>query len=267
MKLSIITVNLNNREGLKKTIDSVVSQTFKGFEWIVIDGGSTDGSKELIEEYTDKITYWVSEPDKGIYNAMNKGIKVAKGEYLQFLNSGDWLADEMVLQDFVDASFSEDIIDGNIRLIYKDREDLANAPETVDFDFFFHGSLWHPSAFIKKTLFENCGLYEEQYRIISDWELFMRSIVLYDASYKHFEREVACFPVDGISSNPLFEKETKQSKRNAYLRLVPKSFLDSYEKLDIEVCQLRETKREYDNLKEGRMGFLINILLWLKKKK
>ena len=85
MKLSIITVNLNNREGLQKTIDSVVNQTFRDFEWIVIDGGSTDGSKELIEQYADHFAYWVSEPDKGIYNAMNKGIKVAKGEYLQFL--------------------------------------------------------------------------------------------------------------------------------------------------------------------------------------
>ncbi len=89
MKLSIITVNLNNKDGLQKTIDSVISQTFKDFEWIVIDGGSTDGSKELIEKYSDYISYWVSEPDKGIYNAMNKGIKVAKGDYLEFLNSGD----------------------------------------------------------------------------------------------------------------------------------------------------------------------------------
>ena len=94
MKLSIITVNLNNRDGLKKTIDSVISQTFKDFEWIVIDGGSTDGSRELIEQYVNHFAYWVSEPDKGVYNAMNKGVKKAKGEYLQFLNSGDWLRDE-----------------------------------------------------------------------------------------------------------------------------------------------------------------------------
>ena len=91
MKLSIITINYNNKNGLQKTIDSVISQTFKDFEWIIIDGGSTDGSKELIEKYSQHITYWVSEPDKGIYNAMNKGIKVAKGEYLFFLNSGDYL--------------------------------------------------------------------------------------------------------------------------------------------------------------------------------
>ena len=82
MKLSVITINYNNRDGLKKTIESVVNQTYKDFEYIIIDGGSTDGSVEVLKEYSDKIDYWVSEPDKGIYNAMNKGIDIAKGEYV-----------------------------------------------------------------------------------------------------------------------------------------------------------------------------------------
>ena len=86
MKLSVITINFNNRDGLRKTIESVVNQTYKDFEYIVIDGGSTDGSVDVIKEYTDRIDYWVSEPDKGIYNAMNKGIDVAQGEYCLFLN-------------------------------------------------------------------------------------------------------------------------------------------------------------------------------------
>ena len=112
MKLSIITVNLNNMEGLQKTCDSIISQTFKNFEWIVIDGGSADGSKELIEEYGSNISYWVSEPDKGIYNAMNKGIKVAKGEYLYFLNSGDYLFDSNALSDVFLDNPKEDIVYG-----------------------------------------------------------------------------------------------------------------------------------------------------------
>ena len=89
--LSIITVNLNNCDGLQKTIDSVVGQTFTDYEWIVIDGGSMDGSRELIEQYADCLAYWCSEPDNGIYNAMNKGISRATGEWLLFLNSGDSL--------------------------------------------------------------------------------------------------------------------------------------------------------------------------------
>jgi len=83
-KLSIITINYNNCAGLKRTIDSVVSQSFKDYEWIVIDGGSKDGSKDLIEQYSDSFTYWVSEPDNGIYNAMNKGIEKANGEWMLF---------------------------------------------------------------------------------------------------------------------------------------------------------------------------------------
>ena len=99
MKLSIITVNFNNVEGLRKTAESIVSQTFQDFEWIVIDGGSTDGSKELIEQYSDRIAYWCSEKDSGIYNAMNKGVRYAKGEYINFMNSGDCFADSSVLSD------------------------------------------------------------------------------------------------------------------------------------------------------------------------
>ena len=89
MRLSIITINYNNREGLRKTIESVVNQTYRNFEYIIIDGGSTDGSVEVVKEYADRISYWVSEPDNGIYNAMNKGVLAANGKYIQFLNSGD----------------------------------------------------------------------------------------------------------------------------------------------------------------------------------
>ena len=87
MKLSIITINLNNAAGLRKTIQSVVNQTYIDFEYIIIDGFSSDGSIEVIKEYADRINYWVSEPDRGIYNAMNKGILKTSGEYIHFLNS------------------------------------------------------------------------------------------------------------------------------------------------------------------------------------
>ena len=98
MKLSIITINLNNDTGLNKTIESVINQTLKNFEFIIIDGGSTDRSVELIKEYAGQINYYVSEPDKGIYNAMNKGIRQAQGEYCFFLNSGDYFVNESVLE-------------------------------------------------------------------------------------------------------------------------------------------------------------------------
>ena len=93
-KLSIITINLNNQSGLIKTIQSVISQTFKDFEWIIIDGDSTDGSKELLKKHIQHFTHCISEKDNGIYNAMNKGIKLAQGEYIYFLNSGDYLCNK-----------------------------------------------------------------------------------------------------------------------------------------------------------------------------
>ena len=268
MKLSIITVNLNNRDGLQRTIDSVVSQTFKDFEWIVIDGGSTDGSKELIEQYADRFAYWVSEPDKGIYNAMNKGIKVAKGEYLLFLNSGDWIIDERVAQDFIETSISADIISGDVCLVYDENTmpiKKSPSPEDVGFDYFFHGGLCHQSTFINKKLFDRFGLYEEQFRIVSDWEFFMKVVTVFGASYGRFNRVVSCFPVDGISGNPAFEQENLKNRREAYLKFVPNSFLDAYERLDNEVRQLREEQRKYENLRDGRLGFLVRLAYRLKR--
>ena len=129
MKLSIITVNYNNKAGLQKTIDSVVCQTWRDFEWIVIDGGSTDGSKELIEQYQQHFAYWCSEPDKGVYNAMNKGISKAKGEYLNFMNSGDCFYNEYSLSYFhavynpsIDVFYADaDFIDEKGCLVYEMR--------------------------------------------------------------------------------------------------------------------------------------------------
>lgn len=173
MKLSIITINYNNKHGLQKTINSVISQIYKEFEWIIIDGGSTDGSKELIEQYTDYITYWVCEPDKGIYNAMNKGIEVAKGEYLLFLNSGDYLVSVYTLEHVLCKSFQADIVYGN--LLY-DKKKVERAPgfhnDYIACIDLIKGTLFHPSTFIKRELFEKYGYYDETLKIVADWKFF-----------------------------------------------------------------------------------------------
>ncbi len=201
MKLSIITVNLNNKEGLQKTIDSVVSQTFKDFEWIVIDGGSTDGSKELIEKYSDHISYWVSEPDKGIYNAMNKGIGVAKGEYLEFLNSGDYLNDHNTLSEFFSVSNQSDILYGNT-LLQSDGK-LVRIPQQKNYLTCYHmacGTICHPSAFIKKKLFDDFGLYDETLKIVSDWKFFFETIIIRKCSISYYDIDIVVFDNHGISS-------------------------------------------------------------------
>ena len=112
MKYSIITVNYNNKEGLRKTIESVIHQTFRDFEFIVIDGGSIDGSVDVLKEYDSQIDFWVSEPDGGIYQGMNKGIKKATGEYLNFMNSGDCFYSSDVLEKVTGYQYDTDFIVG-----------------------------------------------------------------------------------------------------------------------------------------------------------
>lgn len=214
MKTSIITVNLNNRDGLQKTIDSVVSQTFHDFEWIVIDGGSRDGSKDIIEQYADHLTYWVSEPDKGIYNAMNKGIKVAKGEYLLFLNSGDFLHDNKVIETFCQSNTNNDIIYGDT-IFYKDGGlvESRKYPDELSLFYIYNLSLAHCSTFIRSSLFDNTP-YDEKYKIVSDWKFFLQKAIE-GCTFSHFSHIVSCFDLSGISSRNSFivEKEKNDVAR------------------------------------------------------
>ena len=214
MKLSIITVNLNNRDGLQKTIDSVVSQTFKDFEWIIIDGGSTDGSKELIEQYADHFTYWVSEPDKGIYNAMNKGIRVAKGNYLQFLNSGDWLYNNTILEKCFSHEFRADIIYGDILFCNGQKLERHCYPEQLSIRFFYNLSLGHPSSFIKRELIQE-ELYDENLKLVSDWKFFLIQ-ALKNKKFEHIDEAISCFDTFGVSSTneKLIEKERESVLEN-----------------------------------------------------
>ena len=131
MRLSIITVNYNNCMGLQRTMDSVIAQSFEDYEWLVIDGGSSDGSRELIEQNAEHFTYWVSEPDHGVYHAMNKGIAKAKGDYMCFLNSGDVYADAHVLERVFDYPLGQDLVFGDWYLQYPDHRDLVKEPEAL----------------------------------------------------------------------------------------------------------------------------------------
>lgn len=205
MKLSIVTINYNDFTGLQKTAKSLLSQTFRDFEWIIIDGGSTDGSKEFIESLTSNastsnlISYWCSEPDNGIYNAMNKGILKAKGEYLNFLNSGDAYHDQDVLTSVFaqDIPIDSDILYGNYYDIYENGEVVPQQlPNILDFAFLMKRPINHQSTFIKRTLFEN-ELYDESYKIVADGKAFMKWM-LQGAKYYHLDIFVADFYMGGI---------------------------------------------------------------------
>ena len=235
--LSIITINYNNRDGLQKTIDSVVAQSFRDFEWIVIDGGSTDGSRELIEQYAGHFSYWVSEPDKGIYNAMNKGIKVANGEYLLFLNSGDWLASGNVLSTVFARARTADILYGYMAFQSVDGP-ICNAgmmkPVLYWYDFLGR-TLPHQASFIARRLFDKVGLYDETYRIAADTKFFIKAIVWDKATYEFIPHLIAVFEGDGIS-----EDNARFEERDVRLRdeLFPKMVLDDSR----ELMSLRKVK-------------------------
>lgn len=200
MKLSIITINFNDHAGLDKTIQSVINQTFKGFEYIVIDGASTDGSVDVIKKYADKLTHWVSEPDTGIYNAMNKGTRMAQGEYCLYLNSGDFLAADDVLEKAFSYNFTEDIVCCNCLDFDDKHEWLKVPPKDVSLFTFIGGSLPHPTTFIKRELLNRLGGYNESYRIMSDWCFFLDSMIKYQCSYKTLDVLLTKFNCYGISS-------------------------------------------------------------------
>lgn len=203
MKISIITINYNNRNGLQKTIDSVITQTFKDFEWIIIDGGSTDGSKKLIEEYSQYITYWVSEPDKGIYNAMNKGIKIAKGEYLLFLNSGDWLLKNNILEKISVYLWKTDIVFGYVaRVINNIMTNLTGflTKDNITLSDLYYQTIPHQATFFRKELFTKFGLYDETLEIVADRKFYIRTIIYGNVSIKFIPIPISYFEEGGISS-------------------------------------------------------------------
>lgn len=213
-KLSIITVNYNNLEGLKRTVESVISQTWQDFEYIVIDGGSTDGSAEYLESQRAKINYWISESDSGIYNAMNKGIKVATGEYLLFLNSGDHFNEFASLYKVQSQLMNDAIIYFDINIVTdKDSYVLVNP---VEFSFYYlHNNLpCHQCTFIKKTVFDIVGYYDESLKIVADWKLVILAILKYNCSYRKVSAVFSTFYKDGLSSlsenQVLIETERKR---------------------------------------------------------
>jgi glycosyltransferase involved in cell wall biosynthesis len=209
LKLSIITINYNNLEGLKRTVESVVNQTWQEFEYIVIDGGSTDGSATYIESQSNNIDYWISEPDKGVYNAMNKGIKQAKGEYLFFLNSGDDFVNHKSLIEILKHLKSYEIVYFDINVVGTNNSYVNKCPEVLDFKFLYKQTLPHQSVFIKKELFETVGYYDENLKIVSDWKFFIFAIVKFEVSYKHIDAVFSTFYLGGLSSQYDYSDERR----------------------------------------------------------
>lgn len=223
MKLSIITINYNNALGLKKTIDSVFCQTSDDFEYIVIDGASSDNSLEIIKEYENIISYWVSEPDKGIYNAMNKGIAKAKGDYCIFMNSGDVFYEKTTVEKALVYLDGTAVITGSIMLA----NGIKRAPREITLANFLRNTLAHQSSFIKTVFLKKYG-YDENYKIVSDWKFWIQVLVLDNLSYKSIDIVVSEYDLTGISATNATLRESERQK--VLHSLIPMRILNDYEK-------------------------------------
>jgi glycosyltransferase involved in cell wall biosynthesis len=222
--LSIITINFNNAIGLEKTINSVAIQTFNDYEYIIIDGGSSDESVNVIKKYS-RVNNWVSEKDNGIYDAMNKGILKAQGEYLLFLNSGDFLIDSKSLENVFSMNYSQDIIYGDMKINWgNNHSTIGHMPKKITLEHMIKDTVWHPVSFIKKELFEKWGLYNTDYKIVADYEFFFRTIIAKNATTFHCEIPITEYNVEGVSSLPA----NKQRELEERL-LVLKSYLSEEE--------------------------------------
>ena len=196
LKISVVTVCYNAVDCIEETMLSVLDQTYPNIEYIVIDGGSSDGTADVIRKYADRLAYWVSEPDKGIYDAMNKGIVAATGDYINFMNAGDRYIDSYTIEKILTYHKTESILYGNIIRCFSNQ---------------------HQAAFIKRSLFAKYGYYSLDYKLISDWKFFLDSVALHHESILYVNQNVAYFQMDGISSN---HKDLYLAESDAYLNLL-----------------------------------------------
>ena len=276
-KFSIITINYNNGQGLKKTMESVFNQTSMVFEYLVVDGGSTDDSLELIKQFDkNKIQrfVWISEPDKGIYNAMNKGIKMSTGEYLLFLNSGDEFVNDLVLES-VSAVIEDktEICSGILNMIDKKSSIIKQPLAELSLYHCFYGGLTHPNTFIRKSLFEMYGLYNENNKIVSDWEFFLLVAGLHHTTYQAISVPITNFYMGGISSNPKDPVLLEETKR-VIEKLIPSAILKDLERLDLlegRMNQINFRTMEYLMEKHSKTAkiifFPLTIIYYVLKKK
>lgn len=227
MKYTIITVNYNNKEGLLRTIESVEGQTFRDFEFIIIDGGSTDGSDDVLKEHDASIDYWVSEPDGGIYQGMNKGIRKATGDYLNFMNSGDRFYDNDVLQKVNAYGSDADIITGR-DYHYSEEKKMGHAsiqPTRLSMITFFTSTLDHQSSFIRRKLFQD-SLYREDLRLVSDWVFFLEKVVVENKKVQ-FIPDIVCYREVGGITWQQYDKNLNE--RDQYIhQLIPQGVYNDY---------------------------------------
>lgn len=231
--VTIITVNRNDEEGLEKTIKSVLGQTYTNYQYVVIDGDSDDGSRAVIDKYTSGIHYWISEPDNGIFHAMNKGIRLAAGKYCHFLNAGDIFVSDNVLKEVFDGKeYSAPFIVGNQINNFGDSTGLVKAPNRylTLYDFYW-GTIKHQATFIRRDLFEKYGMYDESLKIISDWKFFLQVIGLHNQQPEYVDVDIVNFAWYGMSTDQKMQQKHDLEKEKVLSECIPPTIRADYEKL------------------------------------
>lgn len=266
--VTIITVCYNAKCDLEKTICSVSGQKYGNKEYVVIDGGSSDGTLDVLKYNTSAIDYWKSEPDRGIYDAMNKGIGAAHGEWLVFMNAGDVFSDDEALVKMA-ASVGDGvrILRGNIIRVYgkmrvKSCGVTTQNPDLMDmFDNTFH----HQACLIQKSLFDEFGLYSTEYKLCSDWKFFFDCVVLHHVKSQYVDITLAEFQMNGASSNGA---QRYAAERNDYLTsLYGKEMFGLLEELSIyrKSGMVRKYYRLRKRMKDNLSPKAFNRLLMMKR--
>jgi glycosyltransferase involved in cell wall biosynthesis len=265
--LSIITVNYNNAQGLERTIDSVVKQTFTDMEFIVVDGGSSDESQEVIRTNEAHITKWISEKDNGVYHAMNKAIDLATGEYILFLNSGDHFAHHEVLQKNKQHFGQTDLLIFDIHVTGQGLDYIKQHPDDITFSYLFKDTLAHQAVFIKRSLFEKWGAYDESLKIVSDWKFFLKALY-HGATYKIVHEVLTKYYLDGMSATAQ-GTFTRREERERILKDEYPMFYSDYKKLQILDSNRFKMLADLEHSKVARKlnGIWLRILLRLFRSK
>jgi len=268
--VSIITICLNDKEGLEKTIISVRNQSFRDFEHIIIDGGSKDGTVEVLEKFKNNLSYYKSEKDNGRYNAMNKGILKASGLYCLFLNSGDYLASENTLSEVFRNKEDYGILYGDLLVNHSKKTIISYQPSNIDLKYLMAATISHPASFIKKELFDKYGLYDESFIIAGDYELFLRLVIKFQVSTKHLPIVISVFNTDGISSAEKYMQLQIEERTKAQKSYLPNLVIEFLQKQDSEDANFHN--QMFKKTKEipflwilNRIIFKITWLFFVKK--
>ena len=206
MKVSIVTVVRNNKKTISDAIDSVLGQVYENIEYIVIDGASTDGTVEVIRRYGDRIDHVVSEPDKGIYDAMNKGIRLATGDVIGILNSDDFYIDSRVISNVAKAFEDEAVGAVFADLVYVRSEELSRSVRRYSSKSFAPSKFaygWmpaHPTFFLRKKYYDRFGLYKTDYKIAADYELLIRMLYVHKIPYVYIPEVLTKMRLGGAST-------------------------------------------------------------------